>query len=1702
MKQYVKRSLAYILAAVMIATILPNNAFAIDGEDIPEQPELICICTEKCADGQVNENCPVCVNDLTGCIGDPVQESGEDDQKEPGLPSQPSVDDGDNAENTQPSPQPPVNQPNDAPEGEITENGTELEDNQDSQAVKDFLGLAAQLPEEITAENAEEYQELLDDCAQAWEALSETEQEREDVQQAYVHWQDIQSQADADAAAVLDANAAQGTISWVASSGTKSTKAYAYVKEALTDLDDEGGGTLYVSGTVEFREDIRYDGGYMINTSITILPAGEQPAIIKNVVELKVSGEGSLQIGDDGLSDRALTLECPTFTPNTSGGIYDERYGIFVIDGGELLIKDGAYITQESNRKPSQYINRYLSPIFAKSGGKITMYGGKISDNQWVWCGGAMTLEEDTDFIMYGGEICNNSVRYMGGAIYATHDPAYGTDDFEDGDPLVDGARVTIYDGLISGNTAEDRGGAIAMMSYTDFKMYDGEISENRVEGESPGVAGGAIFCSGKTFEISGGVIKDNSATTSHSASTGEGGAIAFGTDPLYSSCFLVALHAKISGNTIISGNSAGEGGAIYSSRTNQYIENYSDKLLTLTISDNVQFLQNKALDEHNPDALYVGIGGALDLEYVTLTLEDDVVIQGNTATSYGGGLTCGSCKVLIKDRVQITDNTSYSFGGALMFSEMDYILGPDGTPMEAEPVIIQDDVQICRNVSQQGGGIYFDDLAVELSGNVKVQDNTAITGAGICIGATNLFEPAKKAKLTINDNVLISENHSVFQADIIHKLPQENAADTATLSRGMFSVSSTENIENADEEHDALPLVASPEVQNIQVYTETGDEETNAADQLAGGGGVALFCGDFILNSGTIEANTTKSNGGGVYLYRRKVIGYNLDKDEEWLSVYCEPKLYIKDGAIKNNNAEQNGGGIYIHENDALSQDLRTNENPYITLQYRGVKPAFVGSIAGGTITENSACQNGGGIYLARDARLTISQNPVITNNDSANGADNVFLPYLKDMEEKYLAFVAQYQETRAKYTPDNIFNIAYIEKPALEIYQALSEGDESTIKEYESMGGHRTDTFDQVCETFRAFFDKQLDEQFAAQYQRLKKMISSGEISEEEVKAALEAELGISWPVEESEFVARYKEYALDALKEEIAQELEDPDSAEDYAELVASLDQNDYSKYYYIAVAQDNFEQAMVESGNTSLAGGVYGYLSIQGALNPDAKIGVYSEVAIVGRVVANGYPEAEDAYHITSDDLKAFSDDREVYLIEQDTEDILQDDETNQLILNLPKEYTLTYVSNGGTEYPSEPYPEGETAPVNKQPTREGYKFEGWYLDEALTAPAPDEIIMNSDKTVYAKWTKLYIVTTEIDHGRMDAGGSYPEGSDVTISFEPDSDYEITRVTVNGQDYDYRWDAASNAYVVALPDLSADMHVAVTTKRDSGGGIYHPEYDPDPEPEPDEDIPEEDVPLAETPWLNTEDHYAYIVGYPEDYVTGQPTEDQSRWPIKPQANITRAEVATIFFRLLTDEARDQFWSTSNNFSDVAPDAWYNNAVSTMVNAGIIQGYEDGTFRPNNNITRAEFAAIASRFMSSGYDVEEDLFTDIANHWARQNINDAAMTKWINGYPDGTFLPDKAITRAEAVTLVNNVLQRKPDADHLLDSMIKWPDNMDASAWYYEAIQEATNSHDYDLFEGAAYETWTSLLENRDWAALEKDWVNAHRTGGEVM
>ena len=241
---------------------------------------------------------------------------------------------------------------------------------------------------------------------------------------------------------------------------------------------------------------------------------------------------------------------------------------------------------------------------------------------------------------------------------------------------------------------------------------------------------------------------------------------------------------------------------------------------------------------------------------------------------------------------------------------------------------------------------------------------------------------------------------------------------------------------------------------------------------------------------------------------------------------------------------------------------------------------------------------------------------------------------------------------------------------------------------------------------------------------------------------------------------------------------------------------------------------------------------------------------------------------------------------------------------------------------------------------------------------------------------------------------------------------------------------------------------------------GGGSHRPNNKPDETPEA----------------LNGDDHFDYVVGYSDGLV-------------HPERNITRAEVASIFFRLLQDDVREKNLTDQNPFNDVFTDDWFNVAVSTMYDMDIVYGRDNNNFDPNAYITRAEFAAIAARFDSEGYS-GENLFTDIDGHWAANQINRAAEKGWISGYPDGTFGPDRYITRAEAVTMINRVLNRLPEsADALHEDMNVFPDNMDTTVWYYLAIQEATSSHEYEKDKDGVYETWTDVLPDRDWAQYLK-------------
>ena len=307
-----------------------------------------------------------------------------------------------------------------------------------------------------------------------------------------------------------------------------------------------------------------------------------------------------------------------------------------------------------------------------------------------------------------------------------------------------------------------------------------------------------------------------------------------------------------------------------------------------------------------------------------------------------------------------------------------------------------------------------------------------------------------------------------------------------------------------------------------------------------------------------------------------------------------------------------------------------------------------------------------------------------------------------------------------------------------------------------------------------------------------------------------------------------------------------------------------------------------------------------------------------------------------------------------------------------------------------------------------------------------------------------------VTKKDAAGKDSATGTATLADVPAVGNEPNSGYRASG----------SWDKSLSADL----KITGDTEFTFTYSRRSSGGSSRPST-------PTVTIPD-DVPTG----LNGKDHYAYIIGYGNN-------------DVRPQNNITRAEVATIFFRLLTDETREANMTKSNSYNDVKDGDWFCCAVSTLSKMGIIKGYEDGSFKPNDPISRAEFAAIAARFDPDG-DKTPASFADVTSHWAKDEISIAANHGWIKGYEDGSFKPDQKITRAETMTLVNRVLNRLPETkDDLHKDMKTWVDNMDETAWYYLAVQEATNSHYFKNKTGTKFEQWTDLRDTRDWSELEK-------------
>jgi len=404
------------------------------------------------------------------------------------------------------------------------------------------------------------------------------------------------------------------------------------------------------------------------------------------------------------------------------------------------------------------------------------------------------------------------------------------------------------------------------------------------------------------------------------------------------------------------------------------------------------------------------------------------------------------------------------------------------------------------------------------------------------------------------------------------------------------------------------------------------------------------------------------------------------------------------------------------------------------------------------------------------------------------------------------------------------------------------------------------------------------------------------------------------------------------------------------------------------------------------------------------------------------------------------------------------------------------YSITYKANGGTgsDVVKDGYAENAPVTLEGNPfSRADYSFTGWNTEAnggGAGYGAGTLFNMPADNVIlYAQWTRnttppgnMYEVLYHANGGEgtlIDTASPYRPGALVTV-LSPTG--KISRVGYSFVAWNTRPDGSGDSYSPGGTFIiNRNMNLYAQWRR----------------------IPGPQPPQGEVE-LELQDHYAYLMGYPDGTV-------------RPGAGITREEAASIFFRLLTEESREKYLKRENNFTDVTAGRWSGTAISTLANAGILKGYSDGSFAPGKPITRAEFAAIVSRFDTR--DIEDLIvFSDTAGHWAEEEIGRAAALGWIRGNPDGSFAPKKNITRAEVAALVNRMLLRLvEDETALLSGMKTWPDNSDGSKWYYLDIQEASNSHLYERIGETEYEKWTKLIADIPWSDIERPLTETAKT-----
>ena len=764
----------------------------------------------------------------------------------------------------------------------------------------------------------------------------------------------------------------------------------------------------------------------------------------------------------------------------------------------------------------------------------------------------------------------------------------------------------------------------------------------------------------------------------------------------------------------------------------------------------------------------------------------------------------------------------------------------------------------------------------------------------------------------------------------------------------------------------------------NGSTFTMNGGEISgNTAN---GGGGVAIIGSTMVMNDGVISNNSTyRTSGQGSYGAGVYVADYANASGGDTLFTATPASFEMNGGTITGNTALDYGGGVLTFPQRSQKITININNGEIsgnkVTEGSGGAVAAFFGetelNINGGTLTKNSALNNGGGVFLWQATNVTISGGTISENKASAGGGVCLYTDSAVTQTggsiENNVANVGggvcggTYTMTGGV-IKDNNNSLAETERLAAKgdgvyVGTAFNLGNDAEISTnndvylVQGTSVPKEGRYINVISPYTGASNAK-----PIQIHSEDRTVENTEIGTQLVQytnaaggetAAAQADVdGIfvpSWKMPEGLVIGQSKAAGKTDWMTYV------PNKHGDLT-VTKTVDgtAGDTSKAF-------NFTVTLKDTG----INGTFGEMTFtDGAATFALKHGESKTAKDLPAGITYTVTEAEadqDGYTTTAANASGS-------IIKDDTAAVTFTNTRNSSSSHHSTRYTLHYESNGGTAYKDERYSSGTKVTLDKTPTRESYTFTGWYADKALTQKITS-VTMNSDKTVYAGW-------------------------------------EATGV----------------------PDK-----------------------------------------------LNGDDHFAYVIGYPDGKV-------------HPKGNISRAETATIFFRLLKADIRDGNLTADNDFSDVSDSQWHNKAISTMAKLGIVKGRRADSFDPDASITRAEFAAICARFNTKPVE-NSGSFSDISGHWAENEIERAAAFGWISGYPDGTFHPDARITRAEAMTMINRVLCRMPQSEsNLLDSMVTWPDNK-PSDWHYLAVQEATNSHDFNR-QGEVGESWTKLTSVPDW------------------